>query len=64
MSTETFLTTVDVDRIRADERRATVERIREWLLREPLLDGTPIGSSRISAFNVDIAAILDAEAER
>jgi hypothetical protein len=32
MSTETFLTTADVERIRADERRATVERLRERII--------------------------------
>jgi hypothetical protein len=52
MQLETFLTTADVDRIRADERRATVERIRERLHTEGFW------------YLPEIDAILDEEAAR
>jgi hypothetical protein len=45
-----------------NERKATVERIREELMH---LDGfRPDGKRRINAYNLDIEAVLDAEAAR
>jgi hypothetical protein len=60
---ETFLTTADVERIRRDERRATVERLREKLHLTDFDYDDPIDKAdRI--FAAVVARYLEQEARR
>jgi hypothetical protein len=66
---ETFLTTADVARIRADERRATVERLKDRIYNETTIPVHGVGAATILqqeyVFDGEkVRAILDEEAAR